>query len=238
LPSRGKAGVAGKGTTAKVIKDARETNPVDRTPGAIKSLAKAEDAASVARSNGYDVDIKSAGGFVKVIATKLHDRGTLQETVEVSFIDGRMSQEDMPKVHIALKDGPCRRVLLRNASAFKMQVSGKPSKPVALHARATRVRQEDDPSDDSPEEPRRPFDENATELVLLEAFRGKQIFWRNGLGGGRLESGHISPRAKRGVNYRITDHPKKPGERILHFIDAETRQHRSVSLSKISRVVG
>lgn len=227
LPPRGKVGVAGGGVTAKAIAEERSL-----PPEAKKSMAKANAAADVARANGYDVELQQAGGFVKVIATKLYKDGT-GERVEVAWINGRMSTDDMPKVIVSTVDNPDREVLLRNASAFKMQVSGKPSKPVALGVRAPRTSHKPDQGRQSS----RGFDETATDVVILDALRGAQISWRNGTAGGKLEHGSISPNAKRGQHYRITEHPKKTGERVLHFIDAETRQYRVVCLSKIARVV-
>lgn len=231
LPPRGRSGVAGGGTTAKVLADERSQKQA-LSPAAAKSMVKAEECAAIARANGYSTETEFDGSLVKVIATKVHKDRT-EEVVEVTFIDGKMSQEFKPCVHISPAGAPQRTVLLRNASAFKMQVSGKPRKPVPLHVKALRSRRADDLEEDSG----RPFDENATELVLLEAFRGAQIWWRNGHAGGRLETGHVPADAKRGRNYRITDHPQKTGERILHFIDAQRGQSRAVSLSKIMRVV-
>lgn len=237
LPPRGRSGVAGGGPTAKVLKDERERQQraaiVSDNPLLDKSLRKANEAADVATAHGWKTQVKvGPGTFVKVWAERATNGTT--ETVTCSWEDGRMSMEDMPKVIIENKAGAHREVLLRNASAFKQQVSKDSDRPVALAVKSTRTAKRDGNGDVTGV---LPFTETATDVVVLDALRGAQITWRNGLASGRVEQGTINAKVRHGMHYRITPHPNKAGERILHFIDEETKQHRAVALSKIVRVL-
>lgn len=236
LPPRGRSGVAGGGPTAKVLKDERERQQraaiTSDNPLLDKSLRKANEAADVATANGWETQVKvGPGTFVKVWAKRATNGTT--ETVTCTWEDGRMSMEDMPKVIIENTHGASRTVLLRNASAFKQQVSKEDDRPVALAVKSTRSKR----GDNGDAAGVLPFTESAADVVILDALRGAQITWRNGLASGRVEHGTISPKAKHGMHYRITPHPNKAGERILHFIDEENKQHRAVALSRIVRVL-
>lgn len=176
------------------------------------------------------------------------------ESIVIKFFDGKQdyAPENLPTWY---SNG--RSVSLRNVGGARGHVDG--SRPVKrdLPARAARKSGAARPDDDKP----RTLDIDLMampEADVLAFLAGKTITWKvhnegkdtdyqedrlkpfvycSGCGASKEDDSKLSPccdmKWKRQAAWKVEDHPRKTGLRILHFRSAISMQYRAVDLSRI-----
>lgn len=234
-PAAKKAAPAKKATPAKKAAPAK---PAEKAadPLLAKSMHKAQLDAEVARAAGWDVDVVQEDGPSKVIvvAVKRIEEAKVTETVTVTYNGGFLDHAQRPLFIVRPDAGEMRKVLLKNSSEFRRQVTEpdderpisrkvkRPGRP----AGSRKVRE-----DEAEESPRVDFAKLSDEEVL-NALRGKRITWRNTAANVLMDG--VIPARTTVKNFFITTNPRT-NERIVNFNDANTTQYRSVYVHKILR---
>jgi hypothetical protein len=178
-------------------------------------------------------------GHVVVTAT----RGA--ETIMAWYIDGKYDINRHAEVRVGDWVGK-----LRGAHAARRQMSlegrDRPHPEPGKGRSGPRASKKDEvvPEDESPEDAakRVPFLLDDDDIAIIDEIAGKTIRWRNGVSK-KTEEAIVPSKSKR---TRIDDHPKKPGRRILTFMEVvgndsgreQFGPERSVALDAIVRVVG
>jgi hypothetical protein len=236
-----KAPAAKKATTKKAapakkaaVKKAAAPKPVEKPSDPLleKSMRKAEADAEVARSAGWNVEVAQADGPSKVlvVATRRVEEESLTETVTVTYNGGFLDHAERPVFLVRPDSGAARKVLLKNSSEFRRQVTEPDSeRPISRN-----VKRPGRPAgsrkatpEDEAESARMDLSKLSDEEVI-EALRGKKITWRNSAKNVVMEA-QISHRPA--AKIFITVHE---GKRILNFNEVDG-PFRSVYVNKIFR---
>ena len=230
-PEPAKKAPAAKKATAK---KAAAPKPVEKPADPLleKSMRKAEADAAVAREAGWDVTVVQANGPSKVlvVATKRIEEESVTETVTVTYNGGFLDHAERPLFTVRPDAGEMRKVLLKNSSEFRRQVSEsdderpisrmvkRPGRPAGVRKASAEEEQESSRVDYS----------KMSDEDVIEALRGKKITWRNSAKNIVMEA-QISHRPA--AKIFITVHE---GKRILNFNEVDG-PFRSVYVQKIFR---
>lgn len=242
-----------KKAVVKVAKAPSKTKAGTRSTGS-DTDSKAKALAMFMADNGWDTDITTDKATGHTVVNGLNG----EQSIRAYFIDGKYDVSRHATINVGGWSGT-----LRGAHAVRRQVAkdledrDRPHpKPGAGRSgpRKSKADEPEVPEDESPEDAKRrvPFAIDAPDIEIIDAIKGKTVKWRNATSNTVQEAvvpstvnGAGTKKAKHAL-IKITNHPTKPGRRILSFYGVEGMgEHgevyggeRNVALDKIIRVVG